>query len=67
MEASVSTFVSTFGDWSKLVGYGWYHAGMPTDGLEGAMSDNMITTIINGQLGGKPYLQPQLVGQISEA
>jgi len=27
MEAKVDKFVSNFSDWSKIIGFNWYHGG----------------------------------------
>ena len=58
MEGKVKNFSAHFPDWSQIAGFGWYHAGMANTAAEGSMSDAMITGIVAGRLGGKPYQQP---------
>jgi hypothetical protein len=55
MEAKVAQFITTFANWSKIVGFNWYHGGMKSTPKSGAMSDAMIASIIAGRLGTKPY------------
>jgi hypothetical protein len=60
MTAKVGQFVSGFpaGEWSKIVGLNWYHAGGKNDATEGGMSQEMIDFIIAGQLDARPYKTP---------
>ncbi len=55
MEAKVDKFVSNFSDWSKIIGFNWYHGGGDNTAAEGSMSDKMIKSISAAKLGAKPY------------
>jgi hypothetical protein len=57
MEGKVADFVSNFADWSQILGFSWYHAGQ-SDSPPDSMSDAMIASIKQAQLGTKPYQQP---------
>jgi hypothetical protein len=55
MNGKVGQFASNFGDWSKIIGFNWYHGGGANTAADGSMSDAMIAAIGPAQLGGKPY------------
>lgn len=48
----------TAAQWNRMIGFNWYHAGLPTmDIQKGSMSDNMIISIAANRLHLKPYKQ----------
>jgi hypothetical protein len=58
VETKLGSFITALPatDWSKFIGLNWYHAGKSENSeLEGAMSDIMIKSIIQGRLDQKPY------------
>jgi hypothetical protein len=57
MESRVARFTSRFPDssWSRLIGLNWYHGGGRNVASEGAMSQQMIATIMAARLDQKPY------------
>ncbi len=56
MEAKTQRVVSAFTGWNKILGFNWYHAGLPTMTADkGSMSDAMINSIAAAKLGDKPY------------
>lgn len=55
MNAKVNRFVTNFTDWSKIVGFNWYHAGKANTSNDGSMSDEMVAAIAAAHMGTKPY------------
>lgn len=52
MEDKMSTFVSSYRDWDRIVGFNWWHAG----GVAAkAMSQEMIATLTTARLDKKAY------------
>jgi hypothetical protein len=52
MEEKMATFVETFEDWNKIVGFNWWHAG----GISAeAMSPAMVRTLKAAKLDRKDY------------
>jgi hypothetical protein len=59
MTGKVSSFAANFADWSQIIGFGWYNAGLSGDPAKNdSMSNDMITAIRQAKLGAKPYKQP---------
>jgi hypothetical protein len=59
MTKKVDQFVTGFPNeqWSKIVGLNWYHAGGTNGPASGGMTQEMIDSIIAGELDQKPYKQ----------
>lgn len=50
MEGKLGAFATGFQEWSKIVGFNWWHAGGSK-----AMSSPMVQALIAGKLGAKPF------------
>jgi hypothetical protein len=55
MDAKAASFIATFSDWNKIIGFNWYHGGGNNSAAEGSMSDPMIHAIAATDLSAKPY------------
>ena len=53
LESKLAKFTSTYADWSKIIGFNWWHAGNKL-----AMSPAMIDALVAAKLGSKPFLIP---------
>lgn len=60
MEQKLQNVVTNLpaGEWGRMIGFNWYHAGKPISEAEGTMSDGMISSIAAAKLHLKPYRQP---------
>ena len=55
MEAKLRQVVRDFAGWNQILGFNWYHAGLPNNSEdEGSMSDDMINSIAAARLDQKP-------------
>lgn len=60
MEGKLDEVVINLPDaqWARMIGFNWYHAGLPTmNNQKGSMSKNMVTSIAARKLHLKPYKQ----------
>lgn len=56
MDAKVLRVARDFAAWNQIVGFNWYHAGLPVNtDANGSMSNEMVDAIASQHLGGKPY------------
>ena len=55
MESKIKSFGQGFSDWSKIVGFNWWHAG----GNNLGMSPAMIANVAEGNFGAKVYARPE--------
>jgi hypothetical protein len=55
MERKITAFAQGFGEWSKIVGFNWWHAG----GNSLGMSPAMIANIADGRFGAKDFARTE--------
>jgi hypothetical protein len=53
LENKLRKFAGTYAEWSKIIGFNWWHAGNDL-----AMSPAMIEALVSAKLGSKPFASP---------